>query len=37
MEIIFAKIILKEEGRRINHRELINDGFNCEIFINEIK
>ena len=35
MDVIFAKIILKEEGRTITRRDLINDGFDCEIFVNE--
>ena len=35
MDVIFAKIILKDEGKIINKRDLINDGFDCEIFVNE--
>ena len=37
MDVIFAKIILNEEGKSIYKRDLINDGFDCEIFINETR
>ena len=37
MDIIFAKIILKDEGRIITKRNLINDGVDYEIFDNENK
>ena len=37
MDVIFAGIILNEEGKTITKRELINDGFDCEIFINECR
>ena len=37
MDVIFAKIILKEEEKSITRRDLINDGFDCEIFVNEIR
>ena len=37
MDVIFAKIILKEEGKVISRKDLINDRFDCEIFVNEIR
>ena len=37
MDVIFAKIILKEEGKLITRRDLINEGFDCEIFVNEVR
>ena len=37
MDVIFAKIILKEENRPITRRDLIKDGFDCEIFVNEVR
>ena len=37
MDVIFAKIILNEEGKEIFRKDLINEGFDCEIFINEIR
>ena len=37
MDVIFAKIILEEEGKVIAKRDLINDGFDCEIFVNEVR
>jgi len=37
MDVIFAKINLDEEGKLITRKDLINDGFDCEIFINEKK
>ena len=37
MDVIFAKIILKEEGKVITKRDLINNGFDCEIFVNEVR
>ena len=32
MDVIFAKINLDEEGKLITRKDLINDGFDCEIF-----
>ena len=37
MDVIFAKIILKEEGKVITKKDLINVKFDCEIFVNEIR
>ena len=37
MDVIFAKIILEEEGREIIRKDLINEGYDCEIFVNEIR
>ena len=37
MDVIFAKIILEEEGKGIFRKDLINDKFDCEIFDNEIR
>ena len=37
MDVIFAKIILNEDDKTITKRDLINDGFDCEIFVNEIR
>ena len=37
MDVIFAKIILKEEGKLITKKDLINEGFDCEIFVNEVR
>ena len=37
MDVIFAKIILKEEGKVITRKDLINEGFDCEIFVNEVR
>ena len=37
MDVIFAEIKLNENGKKIRRKDLINDGFSCEIFVNEIK
>ena len=37
MDEIFAKINLNEEGKVITKKDLINEGFDCEIFVNEIR
>ena len=37
MDVIFAKINLNEEGKVITKKDLINEGFDCEIFVNEIR
>ena len=38
MNVIFAKIILKDnEDKIVYKKDLINERFNCEIFINEIR
>ena len=37
MDVIFAKIILEEEGRTITRKDLINYWFDCEIFVNEVR
>ena len=37
MNVIFAKILLKKGRKTITRRDLINDGFDCEIFVNEIR
>ena len=37
MDVIFAKIILNEEGKTIAKKDLINEGFDCEIFVNEVR
>ncbi len=37
MDVIFAKIILKDEDKIIYKKDLINDGYDCEIFVNEIR
>ena len=34
-DIIFAKIILKEESKTITKKDLINEKFDCDIIINE--
>ena len=36
MDVIFAKI-LGQKGKIVTKRDLINDGFDCEIFIKEIR
>jgi hypothetical protein len=35
MDVIFATIKLNEEGKTITRKDLINDEFDCEIFINQ--
>ena len=37
MDVIFAKINLKEEGKMITKKDLINEKYDCEIFVNEIR
>ena len=37
MDVIFATIELNEDGKYISRRDLINDGFDCEIFVNQVK
>ena len=37
MDVIFAEIIQDEEGRTITKKDLIYDGFDCEIFVNKIR
>ena len=37
MDVIFATLVLEEEGREITRKDLINEGYNCEIFINEVR
>ena len=37
MDVIFAKILLKKGRKIITRRDLINDGYDCEIFVNEIR
>ena len=37
MDVIFAKIILNEEGKTITKKDLINERFDCEIFVNEVR
>ena len=37
MDVIFAKINLKEGGKTINRKDLIKDEFDCEIFVNEVR
>ena len=36
MDVIFAKIILEDEEEKvITKQDLINEGYDCEIFVNE--
>ena len=34
MSLIFAKYLLLNEGKKINKKDLINEKFECDIFIN---
>ena len=35
MSLIFAKYLSFNDGKKINKKELINEKFECDIFINE--
>ena len=37
MDVIFATIELDEDDKIISRRDLINDGFDCEIFVNQVR
>ena len=37
MDVIVAKILLKKEGRTITRRDLIKDGFDCDILVNDVR
>ena len=37
MDIILSKILLKEENKTITKKDLINENFDCDIIMNEIK
>jgi hypothetical protein len=34
MSLIFAKYIVLNEGKKIKKKDLINEKFDCDIFIN---